>query len=35
METLKFLIYALTCALMPGPLDEAASADQDATQFPR
>ena len=34
METIKFIIYALSCALRPGPLDEAASAEQDA-EFPR
>ena len=28
---IKFLFYALWCAMQPGPLDEAASAEQDAT----
>jgi hypothetical protein len=32
METIKFLIYALWCALQPGPLDEADGAERDSKQ---
>ena len=27
---INFIIYALWCAIHPGPLDEAASAEQDS-----
>lgn len=32
-DTFLFIIYALYCATLPGPLDEADGAERDSKQF--